>query len=192
MLDLIINGHLSGEESEKLAQEMKTYVRKSKKSIDDLIIWLKSQNDILIINHSELDICQFIDQLTAYHKELAVNKQVELIHTCEDNLILNTDKDILTIILNNLISNAIKFTPAKGIVTLDASRTNEFVELRIKDTGEGFDPDNSNLSYQKHSNGNGSGLGLVISKELVQKLDGKMEINSTIGKGTEVTLTFPC
>lgn len=194
MLDLIINGHLSGAESEELAGKMKKYVDKSKTSIDNLITWLKSQSKDLEVKSQEINLIEFLNDIKAYHLSLAEKKGIDLEVSIKESMTIKSDKGILTIILNNLISNAIKYSPAGRKVVVEASKAIESLKVKVIDNGMGFDPNlitKSSINYSvETSNDNGSGLGLLISRELVTKLGGTIDIKSEKGKGTTVTLTF--
>lgn len=194
MLELIINGHLSGKESENLAEKMKKYVDRSKTSIDNLITWLKSQSKSLEVNNQVIQLDDFLTDIKTYHLGIAEQKNIDLEIASEQPLAISSDQGMLTIILNNLISNAIKYSPKGSKVIIEASKAIESLKFKIIDNGQGFDAaDNikSNIDYTiETTKRNGSGLGLLICRELVNKLKGTMDIKSAPGKGTTVELIF--
>jgi two-component system cell cycle sensor histidine kinase PleC len=102
-------------------------------------------------------------------------------------------------ILLNLLANAVKFTPEGGSVTLLARETGNNMVVTIADTGSGIPAEMlpkltepfTRLEQQPHNTVEGWGLGLSISNALIELHDGKMDIESTVGKGTTVRVTFP-
>ncbi|MCI4670174.1 MAG: ATP-binding protein [Bacteroidia bacterium] len=109
------------------------------------------------------------------------------------------DRDKLEKILNNLLSNAIKFSPAGGKVSLLASRMNGNFSIRIEDSGQGIDVEDQEKVFDrfyqsKNVNGSlqgGTGVGLALSKELAELMDGSIQLESEIGVGSSFTLSLP-
>lgn len=102
-------------------------------------------------------------------------------------------------VIVNLLDNAIKYTPGGGGITVTATRTARGVSISVKDTGIGIHPDSLSRIYERffreHSElsieAGGTGLGLFITKELVERLGGKLKITSKQGKGTTAVIRFP-
>ena len=98
-----------------------------------------------------------------------------------------TNKELLTRIIDNLLSNAFKYNKAKGLVTLSIDK----YKITIKDTGKGIKDTNKIMQRYYTEQERGIGLGLHIVQKLTQELDIRLEIKSKIGIGTEVLLLFP-
>lgn len=105
------------------------------------------------------------------------------------------DPNRLRQIFNNLLSNALKFTPEGGCVTLSAHPQGEGIVFRVVDTGIGIPAESiSRLFegfYQVRQNQGGTGLGLMIAKQLVEAHGGQIQVKSELGKGTSFTFTLP-
>jgi len=109
------------------------------------------------------------------------------------------DRGALQRVLHNLLSNAVKFTEAGGAVAVRAAGTAEAVALEVEDTGMGIDPDRlSELfePFKQASDGpershEGSGLGLAVTKRLVDRMDGTIEVETALGEGTTFTVSLP-
>ncbi|MGG5254374.1 ATP-binding protein [Neobacillus sp. SM06] len=109
------------------------------------------------------------------------------------------DAERIQQIFFNLLDNAIRHTPIGGLISVCVKSSEETVEVRIADTGSGIHPDHlphiweqfytEDVSRQSHRER--SGLGLTITKQLVERMDGKITVESNIGKGTSFTLLFP-
>ncbi|HSW38164.1 MAG TPA: ATP-binding protein, partial [Acidobacteriota bacterium] len=110
-----------------------------------------------------------------------------------------SEEDLHTI-LTNLVGNAVKYNRPGGSVAVQAERTPEGVEIIVRDTGVGIDPDNiSRLGEEffrekrkETRQVEGNGLGLAIVKRLVDRAGGRLRISSTPGVGSEFRVIFPC
>jgi signal transduction histidine kinase len=124
--------------------------------------------------------------------QTAKNKDIFLDCFIDDKILVNADKNMLSTIIRNLVSNAIKFTHSGGRVTISSRIVNDLVELSIKDTGVGIKKENLNnlfkvdksISTKGTANEEGSGLGLILCKEMVQMHGGNILVESEPGKGT--------
>jgi len=112
--------------------------------------------------------------------------------------ILNVDPDRLAQAVGNLVSNAIRYTPSGGSITIVAEPTGDRITLRFSDTGPGIDPEEQALLFSPFFRGRvgrrfpqGMGLGLVIARDLVMAHGGQLEVQSTPGLGSEFTIWLP-
>jgi len=166
-------------------------------------------NDVLTISHlesgnavdlAEVPIGQQIEMQVSLLKPLAAVNQVTLINRVPTEMVAATDQHKFDQILKNVLGNAIKYNRPQGEVTLTAVVTGKTWSLQIADTGVGISPQDQLRVFERfyraevsHSNQrvSGSGLGLAIVRELVESLNGKIDLQSKLGEGTTVTLTFP-
>ncbi len=118
----------------------------------------------------------------------------------ENALILSADSDRLSQVLNNLVANAVRYTPAGGKITLKVARVKEFVQIIVEDTGSGIADEDlphvfdrfwkAEQSRSRHE-GTGSGLGLAIARQLVQAHGGTISVESKAGEGTRFIIQLP-
>ena len=109
------------------------------------------------------------------------------------------DTNMISTVLRNLMTNALKFTHRGGNVTISASERDSFIQIDVKDSGIGIDKENidkvfridSNMSTTGTDEELGTGLGLIISKEFVENNGGTIKVESEIGKGSTFTFTVP-
>jgi signal transduction histidine kinase len=153
---------------------------------------------------SEFTLLDFKDKLETLYQPQAKNKQITFqVNTFNDTLPVPFFKNKLLQIVGNLISNAIKFTPHKGNVTVDLTLKIDTVpnrlDISVKDTGAGMDKDaitavlqGQSFSTDGTSGEHGYGFGLALVRHLVSSLNGSMEINTTIaGQGTAFQIVLP-
>jgi len=166
-------------------------------------------NDVLTISHLEsgnavevsmVPVGQQIATQVTLLAPLAQVNQVTLVNQVDSAFMAVTDQRKLDQILKNIMSNAIKYNRPGGTVTLTLAQTPQNWTLTIADTGIGIGPQDQLRVFERfyradvsHSNQlvSGSGLGLAIVRELVQSLNGKINLQSQLGVGTTVILTFP-
>jgi signal transduction histidine kinase len=127
-----------------------------------------------------------------------VIKNLEIIESVPDDLFVWSDKVLLTISLKNLIANAIKFTPENGRISLIGQAIDGKVKLSIVDTGAGISEKNLQLIKDGKSfttpgtnNEKGTGLGLALVKDCMRICNGKLEVKSKAGSGSEFSLYLP-
>ncbi len=202
--DLIITGYYSFSQEKLLSiiRKLKEATISSTKLLENLLQWARSQTGTLTINPVKLEICHLIREIISSIKDKAILKGIQLEIPIEEEFFVYADESMLTTILRNLISNAIKFTPTGGTISVlvtpnlnDAS----YIQVEVNDTGIGIDEStidtlfaiDKNRSKPGTNGEKGSGLGLVLCKEFVEKNNGKLTVKSKLGKGSSFRFTLP-
>jgi len=129
----------------------------------------------------------------------AVNKQIQLTGTIEKNTFIKADKNMINTILRNLVSNAIKFTGLNGKINVNAKVADDSTIVSVSDTGIGLDKEDIEklfrIDVQFVTKGTaqeaGTGLGLVICKEMIEKHQGKIWVESAKFKGSTFYFSIP-
>ena len=117
-------------------------------------------------------------------------KQLEINTDIDDSIAVTTDREMLTLVWNNLISNAIKFTEAGGKISVTAKNVNGRAEVTVSDTGCGILPEEQKRIFDKFYQGDtshtkqGNGLGLALVKRVVDIVGGEITLDSQPEKGT--------
>lgn len=189
-------------DEEKLLKFLKIIKGSSLKALNllnNLLLWANNQSGNLNVTTKKIELInEVVDSISVIEIQ-AINKDIEIINTVENHLFVEADENMLATILRNLISNAIKFTEPKGKVELSAKVIDNFVEVTVKDTGVGisqsdienlFSIDAQNSSVGT-ANEKGSGLGLILCKDFVENLGGKIWVQSVVAMGTEFKFTLP-
>jgi len=120
-------------------------------------------------------------------------------HACREEIVVLATEDGLDRIMTNLVSNAVKYTPAGGQVTVGLCQTDDEASVTVADTGIGIPPEALPNLFQEFyrapnvraANIVGTGLGLAIVKRLVELYRGTISVESEVGRGTTFTVTFP-
>ncbi len=150
--------------------------------------------DIVSVNLKDV-----INDVLLLQNSNARNKKVQINDIANSDVFVKADKNSLETILRNLTDNALKFTPAGGSVTIGSEKINDCVHISITDTGVGMDESHIEnifrLDHKIVSKGtndeSGTGLGLYVCKEMAEKMNGNIEVKSSLGKGSTFTLILP-
>ena len=174
------------------------------KLLENLLYWSSSQRGTIDFEPEKVNLHIFLNKTSSLLSQAAENKSIELINQIQDNIFVNADPEMLSTIIRNLISNAIKFTPKGGRIEIMAnliksSSRPDIVEIKIKDNGIGIAEDllsklfkiGEHASLPGTENEKGTGLGLILCKEFVEKHGGHIWINSEKEKGSEFIFTLP-
>lgn len=142
-------------------------------------------------------LSKIVEFMDAQAKE---KKQSLKLGICEKDIpLVIADPIALESVFSNLIANAIKYTPDKGEILVRADVTDDMIRVRVKDNGFGMEAKHLSKIFEKFYRIkddntrfiNGTGLGLPIAKSLVEALNGKISVESQIGKGSEFTILLP-
>ena len=192
----LVNSQL--EISPQLAQYLK-HISTSVNRLDDTIqeILEYSRNSRLDLKIEEVNVETMVNDIFADLK-YAAGLEIELTTEILGSPLLQTDKARISTLLKNLISNSIKYRKKDielPFVHFKLDNQEKHFCITIEDNGEGISEKNLprvfEMFYRATNSNVGTGLGLYIVSEIVQKLGGKIELNSTLGEGTTVKLIFP-
>jgi two-component system, sensor histidine kinase and response regulator len=197
IVDADINDELSLETVKQILPELKEELKKAFDLFDNLLNWAKIQIKEAVVSMSIVDIKALSDRITEHLAKTADEKKVTVKSEFSDYSI-NADKDILEIVLRNIISNAIKFSHPNETVALTGKASKGAYEIIVRDNGTGISPDmlaeiNSKSFYTSPGTNNeqGTGLGLIICRDLIEKCNGNFSIKSETGTGTSVSIWLP-
>ena len=175
--------------------------RTSKKilgQLNELVDWAKNQREKNSFNPTKFQLVKGMKESFELLKNNAAHKEIHLKSKVRDDIFVNADALMLRSILQNLITNAIKFTPHGGSVVVSAEPIEKMIEVCVQDTGIGMDKDMKEEFFTEaaHSisgtnNEPGSGLGLLLVRDFVMRHGGTIQIESEIGKGTCFKFTVP-
>lgn len=204
-----ILGHIELLSKEKMPENEKNYINTMRNSSEHILELVNRLMDYhkLEQGKSEKNIVQFspcmlVDDIYKEFVPIVAKKELKFIlnNNVEKQQLFENDPYILKQIINNLISNATKFTQ-KGIITFSSSIVNnELLQISIKDTGIGIKEQDKEKIFnefqrvgnaQEQNSIEGYGLGLAITQKLVKLLDGGIKLNSEYGKGSEFTIEIP-
>ncbi|HLP72038.1 MAG TPA: ATP-binding protein [Bacteroidales bacterium] len=167
--------------------------------IRNLAQWSKVQTSQIRLNKSEFDVSLMIMSAAGLMKASADRKSITLRTDIPGELFVHADKEMISTIMRNLISNSIKFTKPGGQVLIHASKGRDETIIDVEDTGVGISRDMLEMLFREGDrfsmpgtmNEAGTGLGLSLCKEFVSLHGGKISAKSEPGKGSRFTFTIP-
>lgn len=199
--NLLINytDSLSKEEIQQLATDLDKSIKNLYSLLENLLEWSRSQTGNIAFTPEAFDLPALLEENKALLQAQAENKKINLVSNHAESLTVNTHKHSINTVIRNLISNAIKFTPEGGTITMDLKKENGFVIVSIADTGVGMSKEVIDKLFRidaKHStkgtaNEKGTGLGLILCKEFVEKNGGKIWVTSEEDKGSVFSFSIP-
>lgn len=191
----IIESFIDEGDTEKI-KEFISLIKNSSKStfelLENLLAWSRSQLKSISINFTEIDINEIISETMQLLEGSLHQKKITLENISKNNYIAIADNEMIKTVIRNIISNAIKFTSENGKIIVDQKLENDMVKISIHDNGIGIEKERlsklfnflENQSTIGTSGEKGTGLGLVLANEFVQKNNGRIYVESEIGKGS--------
>lgn len=186
------------EEREHYLIELEKLSQSTFHLLQNLLDWSTSDN--LAREEGEvIELNLLISQNVAFFERLARFKSIDVEFTQGTETKIHADSKMIEVVLRNLVSNALKFTPEGGKVTIKTSKNSNNVQLLVRDTGIGISPEKLKMIYNFEgcqssvgTNGEiGSGFGMVLCSDFIRKNNGSMFIKSEVNVGTEVVVEFP-
>lgn len=157
------------------------------------------EKGIVKLNIIPLNISEIVDRCISLNAPMIHKKAINVVKQIPDDIpFIHADKNAVEQIINNLLTNAVKFTPQGGKITIAAQAEKNFVKISVSDTGPGIANEIKEKIFQKFTRGappdphtpQGTGLGLAITQSLVQAHGGKIWFESSPGHGTTFTFTL--
>jgi signal transduction histidine kinase len=167
--------------------------------LDNLLYWGRSQAEELKVNPADFDMGELVQNVESLFTHMATQKEVDLRTGARTGIMVHADKALINIVVRNLVSNAIKFTPAGGTVDIQVQPEGDLVRISVADTGIGIGAEileqfskSGQLSSSEGTNKEiGTGLGLQLVDDLVKRNKGILKIESETGKGSTFSFTLP-
>lgn len=185
-------------------KEMNTTINKSAVSgfvlLENLLEWARSQTQNIKYNPQVIDVRELISHNFSILKGPAANKNIELRSEVEEESCVFADYNMVNTVFRNLISNAIKFTPENGRISVSVQKSKTHVSFFVKDNGVGMEKEDIDKLFRldvKHTtmgtdNEKGTGLGLLLCKDFIGTNKGTIRVESKPGVGSTFIFTLPC
>jgi signal transduction histidine kinase len=187
------------------ADEIKAWIPEIKKDMnytvslmENLLQWAKTQMQSHTVKAQLVNLTDIIDGVIHLLHLQAEAKNIKLEKSPSPAVYAWADTDMISLVVRNLVSNAIKFTPPGGRVVLGAKEHPEFAEVYVKDSGLGMSSaelkkvnDQEFFTTNGTAQEQGTGIGLMLCREFLHKNDGHLRIESEVGKGSTFSFSLP-
>lgn len=199
LTDFMKSNSLSDGESEMVVKELRQSVNSVDMLLENLLVWAKMQiNGNIVSEPATINILALVEESTQLYQKAATHKNILLHYKIEEGVTVFADRNYLSLILRNLINNAIKFTEANGSILIEALSIDHQIKICVADNGIGMSKDEIDLLFNLEKpfskrgtmDEKGSGLGLLFVKEYTERCGGGFSITSEKGKGSKFCITF--
>lgn len=186
-------------EIKKFAGDIAVSSKKIYQFLENLLTWARLHVGKMYFSPKEVNFsgfCQCVNDLISGN---ALNKKIELSYSIPARVTVFIDENMICSVLENLISNALKFTPVGGKVTISAREKGNLLEVAVADSGVGIRKEDMDKLFRidvQHStkgtmNEKGTGLGLLLCKEMIEKHSGTIWVESQWSQGSTFYFTLP-
>ena len=167
--------------------------------LDTLLFWINSQMENFDSSAKSFPIKDVVSYEVSNYSEQATEKGIKLLDNVSENITVAADPNSIRIVTRNLITNAIKFSRKDDTIVVSATQVDEnFILISVKDSGVGMTEKQLNKLFKSKvdsgtgtNNESGTGMGLLFCKDLIEKCNGKIWVESVQGSGTEFFFTLP-
>jgi signal transduction histidine kinase/Tfp pilus assembly protein PilF len=189
----------SKEELEQIISDLNEASENGYNLLQNLLIWTRSQTNRIHILKTNFILADIFKEVKGLAELNLANKEQTLSVKIDQNLKVYADKDMISVVLRNLVFNAIKFSVKGSVINLNASLVGSNVRIDVIDSGIGiseesikklFTLDKNTMTHGTEGE-TGTGLGLVLCKEFVEKNDGTIWVESKLGEGSVFSFTIP-
>lgn len=188
-----------GNEVLNLVKLMGESAKSGRLLLENLLEWSMSQTGSINFNPVVLDIEQITNEVIELNENNAIQKNISIKSKVKSDIFAYADENMIKTILRNLISNSIKFTRNGGKIRLNAKKSKSWITYSVSDTGIGIESNDIKKLFRIDINPNsigksaekGTGLGLILCKEFIQINEGKIWVESKLGKGSKFKFSIP-
>lgn len=184
--------------SETQRMEYGRAIQEQTKQLSNLIVNIlklnKLENQQIYPNVERYDLGEQLCECMLEFESIWEEKEIELEVDLDEEVYIEADKDLLSLVWNNLLSNALKFTKAHGIVSLSLYKDEHFAYVEVRDTGCGMSAETGKNIFKRFYQGDtshatkGNGLGLALVKRVMDICGGEISVSSQLGEGSTFTV----
>ena len=187
---------ITEDEKNEYARAISEAARKLAQLITNILKLNKLENQQIFPQPKEFDLSEQLCECLLVFEDAWEAKNLEIETDIQEDVRIKSDPELLSLVWNNLISNAVKFTPDGGSVGLSLKTEGSSVVVQVRDTGCGMKPEVGQHIFEKFYQGDtshatqGNGLGLALVKRVVDILNGEIGVQSVYGQGSTFTVKF--
>jgi len=167
--------------------------------LENLLTWAKIQTNTIKYNPVAFNVHEKILDSLEFLEGASGRKSIRIKVVAKEEIRVYADVNMFSTVVRNLVANAIKFTHERGHITISLEKREGFCEIAIRDNGVGIPEDNIRKIFRIDSNHTtlgtngekGTGLGLILCREFIGKHNGKIWVESVVGKGSTFVFTLP-
>lgn len=193
------HSEIDNKERERLIKSVVNSSGSAYNLLENLLEWSRTQTDDISLHPDTYDVNFLLSSPLLYIENSAKDKNIEVVNMVNTKFPVLADIDMLKTVLRNLNSNAVKFTPEGGEITIRAWQTETETFFSIEDSGVGISKEKQKILFDITKKTNtlgtnrekGTGLGLILCKEFVEKHGGEIWVESEVNNGSKFIFTIP-
>ncbi|WOK09137.1 ATP-binding protein [Imperialibacter roseus] len=186
-------------EADMLLQKLETNFEQTNELLNNLLVWSKSQMKGISLEKDDFDLTESLTDLTKVFSESSKAKNITITNDSDGHLQVKAGREMIEMVIRNLLNNAIKFTPEGGVINIHAESKDDAAVVEISDSGVGMNYETVdailNRGYVASTPGTnkekGTGMGLMLVKEFIKLHHGTFEIISKQSRGTTIRFSIP-
>jgi signal transduction histidine kinase len=197
-LELLKEYELDSKEREGMEKSLLISTNHAVDMLSNLLNWSKSQMDGASVNLAAVNLIKVLSNTLEMEKVYASKKGIFLSYQISLEIEVMADEDMLQLVIRNLVSNAIKFTPKGGTIFIGTEVLDNECKITVQDNGKGISDDKQEKIFTIKSqpeygtnNEKGLGLGLALCKEFTERQGGRISFESEIGEGSSFFVFLP-
>ncbi|MCY1535679.1 Adaptive-response sensory-kinase SasA [compost metagenome] len=198
LFELFREGNLDKAELNKLTIRIEDTIQSTATFLDNLLEWSKGQLDGIHIKPVPVNMFQLVQKNIQLMDSPIRAKSLKVENQIHSDIQVYADEDMIDIVVRNLLSNAIKFCYPQHTITFSAAHKGNEVTWKIRDSGPGISvQDQQNLFSLSHTTSTGTSgekgyhIGLILCKDMIGQNQGRISVESEVGKGTIFSVTLP-
>jgi PAS domain S-box-containing protein len=191
--------YLSSDDKKGFIKSIDKLSQYTYKLLENLLEWSRVHTEQLEYNIQIINLKNALNDTIELLSNVAASKNININHNIPADYFVKTDLNVMLTIFRNFLSNAIKFTNYRGEINIYTLQREKMIEIFVKDNGTGMTEEELKglfqIQNQQHKSGTGgetgTGLGLILCKEMIEKIEGSINVISEINKGTTFSFTLP-
>lgn len=198
MLNMAKDGHFSENEQKEILDELSKNVEYNTELLENLLKWANSQLKGSKVIPVDFDLNEVINNKIELYSKTANQKGIRITNRVNPSTFVHADRDMVELIVRNLLTNAIKFSDFSGEVEISSYKTEGNIEVCVSDRGVGIAQDvlvklfgNQIVTSRGTKNEKGTGLGLILCKDFVNMNGGSIWVKSEVNTGSKFFFTLP-
>ncbi len=197
--NMLIKQGTDPDEVKEISVVLHENAKKLNRLLEDLLHWAELQMKGMELHAKKVKVHEAIEGLGLLFQDQIRKKSLTLENRVPEDLVYTIDPNLLETVLRNILANAVKYTYAEGKIEIQSKQHDDFLEISISDDGVGIGKNGldklfkieSKYSTEGTKGEKGNGLGLIICRELLERIDGRIYAESEKGSGSVFTISLP-
>lgn len=198
IIKMLKDDMISEEEFKSFVPQLSKNIGYTTSLLENLLFWSRSQLQGEVVKPVYFNLKELTTHTINVYENIILEKEIEIQNNTELTLKVYADKDMIQLVIRNLISNAIKFSNRGSFIRLSSSTEDNYTKLCIEDSGVGISDEDQKKLFELETfttrgtdNEQGTGLGLLLCKDFIEKNGGKIWVESELTKGSKFCILIP-